>query len=136
MDKSIWFGVSSGLHSGKKSLPFFREVFKEGKKRKWVFTLTNNSDIELKDVSVKPDLGETEDTWPFETNRQDYEKTVKKLSPRQRQRMREKQRQRMRRIIPVVAVVILMLLIALIMGIGFLVKKYSPSKAASALDGL
>ncbi len=52
----------------------------------------------------------------------------KKLSPRQRQRMREKQRQRMRRIIPVVAVVILMLLIALIMGIGFLVKKYSPSK--------
>ena len=32
VDKSIWFGVPSGLHSGKKSLPFFREVFKEGKK--------------------------------------------------------------------------------------------------------
>ncbi len=67
------------LSSKNKEVP----VFKEGKKRKWVFTLTNNSDIELKDVSVKPDLGETEDTWPFETNRQDYEKTVKKLSPRQ-----------------------------------------------------
>lgn len=52
----------------------------------------------------------------------------KRMSARQRQRLREKQRQRMRRIIPVIAVVVLILLIALIMGIAFLVKKYSPSK--------
>lgn len=54
----------------------------------------------------------------------------KKMSARQRQRLREKQRQRkrMRRIIPVIAIVFLILLIALIMGIAFLVKKYSLSK--------
>lgn len=52
----------------------------------------------------------------------------RRMSARQRQRLREKQRQRMRRIIPVIAVVVLILLIALIMGIAFLVKKYSPSK--------
>ena len=81
-EKKYDFGIEEHelkLSSKNKEVP----VFKAGKKRKWVFTLTNASDKEIKNVSVKPNLGDTEDTWPFETNKQDYEKKVKNLSPKQ-----------------------------------------------------
>ncbi len=47
-------------------------VFQAGETKDWKFTVINNSATEVKNVIVRPELGDTTAVWPFETKKQDY----------------------------------------------------------------
>lgn len=55
-------------------------VYKAGQSQKWAFTVTNNTDGEVRDIVVRPELGDTADVWPFQTDWQDYECSIKELA--------------------------------------------------------
>ncbi len=60
-------------------------VFEAGKRKKWDFVVINNSEKALNNVTITPDLGDTNEEWPFKTEKQDYQKNIGTLEKGQQQ---------------------------------------------------
>lgn len=60
-------------------------VFEAGKKKKWDFIIINNSENVLNNVTVTPDLGDTDEDWPFKIEKQSYQKKIGTLEKGQYQ---------------------------------------------------
>lgn len=57
-----------------------------GSKLEWKLTVTNNnSNGDIEDIVVKPDLGNTTKEWPFETEQQEYSQSIPLLTARETQ---------------------------------------------------
>lgn len=55
-------------------------TYKAGETQKWEMTIKNNTDKELKNIVVSPDLGDDAEAWPFKTDYQKYESTIETLA--------------------------------------------------------
>lgn len=51
-------------------------TFKAGEAKEWKLVVTNNSEDEVENVIVTPQLGDDAKSWPFETEEQDYSKNI------------------------------------------------------------
>ena len=51
-------------------------TYKAGEKKTWTFTVTNHSGNPMNNVTVTPDLGDSNDVWPFKTEMQSYQKNL------------------------------------------------------------
>lgn len=57
-----------------------------GGKTEWKLTVTNNnSNGDIEEIVVKPDLGDTTDNWPFKTEQQEYEQKIPLLTANETQ---------------------------------------------------
>lgn len=51
-------------------------TFQAGETTEWKLVVTNNSENEVENVIVTPQLGDDSKNWPFETEEQDYSKNI------------------------------------------------------------
>lgn len=51
-------------------------VYQAGKAQKWTLVISNNTDNAMENVVIAPELGDTGDAWPFQTDFQSYRKTI------------------------------------------------------------
>lgn len=58
-------------------------VCQAGETRKWTFTVSNHTDKKVENVVVMPELGDTADDWPFQTDYQSYKKEIGTLEARE-----------------------------------------------------
>lgn len=57
-----------------------------GSKTEWKLTVTNkNSNGDIEDIVVKPELGDTIENWPFQIEQQDYEQNISLLTANETQ---------------------------------------------------
>ena len=54
-------------------------VYKAGESHEWQLTVINNTGEDVKNIIVSPELGDTTDVWPFETEQQDYSCQLEEL---------------------------------------------------------
>ena len=47
-------------------------VYQAGKAQKWTLVISNNTDNAMENVVIAPELGDTGDAWPFQTDFQSY----------------------------------------------------------------
>ena len=62
-------------------------TYKAGETKKWEITVRNNTEKELKNITVSPDLGDDVQAWPFQTDYQKYESKIKALGAGQEQKI-------------------------------------------------
>ena len=58
-------------------------VYEAGVEKEWVLTVTNNTDYEINNVIVQPELGDTLEAWPFRTDQQNYKSEPINLGKKQ-----------------------------------------------------
>lgn len=51
-------------------------VYQAGKAQKWTLVISNNTDNAMENVVIAPELGDTGDAWPFQTDFQSYRETI------------------------------------------------------------
>lgn len=56
-------------------------TYQAGASREWVLTVTNETSSTIEQTVVAPDLGESGQDWPFQTQVQDYRQEVGSLKP-------------------------------------------------------
>lgn len=54
-------------------------VYKANESLKWVLTVTNKTDRPVTNITVQPELGDTTENWPFETEQQNYKVNIPEL---------------------------------------------------------
>lgn len=62
-------------------------TYKAGETKKWEITVRNNTEKELKNITVSPDLGDDVKDWPFQTDYQKYESKIQALGAGQEQKI-------------------------------------------------
>ena len=56
-------------------------TYQAGESREWVLTVTNETSAPIERIAVAPDLGESGQDWPFQTQVQDYRQEIESLQP-------------------------------------------------------
>lgn len=51
-------------------------VYQAGKAQKWTLVISNHTNHDMENVVIAPELGDTGDAWPFQTDFQSYRKTI------------------------------------------------------------
>ena len=51
-------------------------TYQAGKSKKWILTVTNHTSKDMESVVVGPQLGDTNEDWPFKTEVQDYQQEI------------------------------------------------------------
>lgn len=59
--------------------------FKAGETKEWVFTVTNHTGVDIQNVVVQPDMGNSLAEWPFQTEQQKYAKEIPQLAEGEQQ---------------------------------------------------
>ena len=56
-------------------------TYQAGESREWVLTVINETSAPVEQITVTPDLGESGQDWPFQTQVQDYRQEIGSLQP-------------------------------------------------------